>query len=131
MSTAGKRDIHSLQRDKFLLEAGLKFLYQDQIVTYLVLRDGVQGLIQAQQCSAAEFHPDLQFPPSNSDFVLVWYVYLLNTLLASHLCSIDSSWHLSPSFLLSDRLPVRSGQCPPISVCGLGVPMFPVPHLLR
>lgn len=50
-------------------EAGLKFLYQDQIVTYLVLRDGAQGLTQAQQCSAAELHPDLQFPPSNSDFV--------------------------------------------------------------
>lgn len=69
MSTAGKRGIHSLQWGKFLSEAGLKFLYQDQIVTYLVLRDGAQGLTQAQQCSAAELHPDLQFPPSNLNFV--------------------------------------------------------------
>lgn len=69
MSTAGKRGIHSLQWGKFLSEAGLKFLYQDQIVTYWVRRDGVPGLTQARQCSAAELHPDLQFPPSNSDFV--------------------------------------------------------------
>lgn len=57
--------------------------------------------------------PTYSFLPVIQILFLVWYVYLLNTWLASLLRSVDSSWLLCPSFLLSDRLPGRSGQCPP------------------
>lgn len=60
--------------------------------------------------------PTYSFLPVIQILFLVWYVYLLNTQQASHLCSVDSSWLLCPSFLLSDRLPGRVWIVPSLSL---------------
>lgn len=94
---------HSLQWDKILLEAGLNFLYQDQIVTHLF---GVWGWSPGPHTSSTMLSHraaflSYSFPPVIQFLFLSWYVYLLSTLLTSHLCAVDSC-HLCPSFRLSD-----------------------------